>query len=309
MKKILLFFMGLMPNWFVWFMAQRYIAGTTREDAFLVAHELSQEGRNTTIDCLGETVNHANQVEAVYEEYEALVLDIASGKVPKGTSVSLKLSGLGQRLNEARCNDLIEKLVRLADEHGIFITLDMESSHTTAKTIGTYMNLHKKGLHRVRLVLQSRLRRTTGDISNLVFSEQPFENRLCIGIYDEAKWIALTSKVEMKEILIEHGRTILLAGRKVEFATHDHNLLLKLHEMVEDLIQNHGVNRNQVEFSMLYGVPIKGGVVDMLIAKGYVVRIYVPYGKHWRAYGERRIAARPIMIWYILWHHIKAIRF
>jgi proline dehydrogenase len=49
---------------------------------------------------------------------------------------------------------------------------------------------------------------------------------------------------------------------------------------------------------MLYG--IRRDLQDELIAEGYRMRVYVPYGHYWYPYFMRRLAERPANIWFIL---------
>ena len=41
------------------------------------------------------------------------------------------------------------------------------------------------------------------------------------------------------------------------------------------------------------------GVVDYLVARGFTVRVYVPYGTQWYPYLMRRLAERPANLWFI----------
>lgn len=55
---------------------------------------------------------------------------------------------------------------------------------------------------------------------------------------------------------------------------------------------------DQCEFQMLLGVcePLR----DALLAQGFNVRIYVPYGRDWYGYCTRRIKENPRIAGYIL---------
>jgi proline dehydrogenase len=60
----------------------------------------------------------------------------------------------------------------------------------------------------------------------------------------------------------------------------------------------HGVARDRFEFQMLYG--IRRDLQRSLLADGYRVRVYVPYGSHWYPYLMRRLAERPANLWFFL---------
>ena len=51
------------------------------------------------------------------------------------------------------------------------------------------------------------------------------------------------------------------------------------------------VPRHQFEFQMLYG--IRRDLQRRLVAEGYRLRLYVPFGKAWYPYFMRRLAERP----------------
>jgi proline dehydrogenase len=52
------------------------------------------------------------------------------------------------------------------------------------------------------------------------------------------------------------------------------------------------------EFQMLHGVA--GTLQRELIADGFPVRIYLPYGSQWYPYLTRRLAERPSNAWFFL---------
>ncbi len=60
----------------------------------------------------------------------------------------------------------------------------------------------------------------------------------------------------------------------------------------------HGVANTSFEFQMLYG--IRRDLQTELIAQGYNVRIYVPYGLQWYPYLMRRMAERPANVMFVL---------
>jgi proline dehydrogenase len=54
----------------------------------------------------------------------------------------------------------------------------------------------------------------------------------------------------------------------------------------------------QFEFQMLYG--IRRDLQAQLVAEGYRMRIYVPFGREWFPYFMRRLAERPANLWFAL---------
>jgi proline dehydrogenase len=61
---------------------------------------------------------------------------------------------------------------------------------------------------------------------------------------------------------------------------------------------NRNIPRESFEFQMLYG--IRRDLQRKLIADGYHLRLYVPFGKAWYPYYMRRMAERPANVLFIL---------
>jgi proline dehydrogenase len=59
-----------------------------------------------------------------------------------------------------------------------------------------------------------------------------------------------------------------------------------------------GIGRDAFEFQMLYG--IRRDLQRALVAEGYRLRLYVPFGKAWYPYYMRRLAERPANVFFIL---------
>ena len=59
-----------------------------------------------------------------------------------------------------------------------------------------------------------------------------------------------------------------------------------------------GLARDRFEFQMLYG--IRRDLQRQLVAQGYRLRLYVPFGKAWYPYFMRRLAERPANVLFLL---------
>ena len=58
------------------------------------------------------------------------------------------------------------------------------------------------------------------------------------------------------------------------------------------------ISRDGFEFQMLYG--IRRDLQRRLVAEGYRLRLYVPFGKAWYPYYMRRLAERPANVFFML---------
>jgi proline dehydrogenase len=79
----------------------------------------------------------------------------------------------------------------------------------------------------------------------------------------------------------------MLGGRYPALATHDEQLI----EHAIGFAREHDIGADKFEFQMLYGV--RRDLHERLVALGWTVRVYVPYGTEWYPYYMRRLAERP----------------
>ncbi len=61
-----------------------------------------------------------------------------------------------------------------------------------------------------------------------------------------------------------------------------------------------GLAKDALEFQMLNG--IRRDLQEQLVAEGYWVRVYVPYGTEWYPYFMRRLAERPANLWFFIYN-------
>ena len=266
-----------------------YIAGTTLAEACRVVTRLNGEGKMATIDVLGEEITHPDEARAIAAEYRDVFDTIERQRLD--SNVSVKLTGLGLKLDYELCRANLESVVRLAAEHRNFVRIDMEDSSTTDATLRLYRQLREAGLDNVGIVLQARLRRTLADIEAL--ADLRPNVRICKGIYLEPAAIAHTGFHEIRDAFVRALEALLGGGSYVGIATHDDWLL----DQGRRLVAEHGLEREQYEFQMLLGVRPELG--DVLVREGRRLRIYVPYGEHWYEYSLRRLKENPNIAGYV----------
>jgi len=179
--------------------------------------------------------------------------------------------------------------VRDADTRGIFVRIDMEDSSTTDDALGLYRSLREQGRDRVGVVLQAALRRTLDDIEALAPLRPSV--RLCKGIYLEAPSIAFQEFEAIRASFVACLDALLAAGARTAIATHDEWLLERSLERVA------GLDRDAFELQMLLGV--RGDRARELVAAGYPLRVYVPYGRQWYEYSLRRLQENPKVAGYV----------
>ena len=294
MDKAVSLALPAVPKPIVGFFSKRYIAGASRADAFRVVRELTREGALSTLDILGEFISSMDQADATAQAYVDLVRQLAVEKLHQA-NVSVKLTGLGLLLDEARCLANMRALVGAAAETNGFVRIDMEDAQCTDRTLAIYKTLRAEFPGRVGVVLQARLRRTVNDIDTL--TSEPANFRLCKGIYLEPRSIAYTDAEIIRDNFTLSLQRMFERKAYVGIATHDERLVWEALRLVKQF----GLAPEQYEFQMLLGVEEE--LRRILLKAGHRLRVYVPYGEEWYAYSVRRLRESP----QIAGHALKAL--
>lgn len=272
----------LAPKFLVGRVASRYVAGETLEDAVATIRQLNSTGAMATLDVLGEEVTERSKAQAAVEEYLRVFAAIREHRLD--ANVSLKLTLLGLKIDEAFCCDNVERIAAAAAGHGSFVRLDMEDNTCTDATLRIYNRLQPR-FGNLGVVLQAYMRRTLADIAAL-----PAESanvRLCKGIYIEPRRIAWKGYETVRRNFVAALEKMILQGVYAGIATHDEYLVCAATE----LIDRHRVPRDRYEFQMLLGVDPE--LRRILLDAGHRLRVYVPYGADWYPYSVRRLRENP----------------
>ncbi|MFC5995514.1 proline dehydrogenase family protein [Pseudonocardia hispaniensis] len=263
---------------------ERFVAGETTADALRVAGELVGAGRLVSLDHLGEDVTEPAAAALAVEAYTELLAGLTDAGLAGQVEVSVKLSALGQAIDEDLAAGHAERICAAAAAAGSMVTLDAENHATTDSTLRVLRSLRERWPW-VGAVLQAYLRRTEDDCRALAGPGSRV--RLCKGAYAEPPSVAFTTVGQVRDSYVRCA-DVLLAGRCLPmFATHDPVLV----DAVTDRIAATGRGRDEVEFQMLYGV--RPDEQHRLVGAGHTVRVYVPYGRQWYGYLMRRLAERP----------------
>ena len=279
-------------------LSSRYIAGAALADACRVVRSLNERGRLATIDVLGEEVTRREQARELVTAYMDVFETIRQQEL--GSNVSVKLTGLGLKLDRDFCRDNLARIVRCAAERDNFVRIDMEDSSTTSDTLAVYGELREQSLDNVGIVLQAYLKRTLADIAALAPLRPNV--RVCKGIYVEPPEIAYQEYATVRLSFVEAVAALLDAGAYVAIATHDEWVIAEALALVEE----RGLAPSEYEFQMLLGVREELG--DELVREGHRLRIYVPFGRQWYEYSLRRLQENPKIAGYIALDTLKRFR-
>jgi proline dehydrogenase len=268
---------------------RRFVSGDTIEEGVKASKELNQKGVMVSLDCLGESVLDEKMADAVVQEYLKIIAHIKTEELFK-ISVSLKLTQLGMDIGKELCLENLRRILQKAKDHHKLVTIDMEDTPYTDRTIDIYKTMLSEGYKGTGIVIQSYLRRTENDIKNML----PLgpRVRLCKGAYKEPATMAFPDKKDVDKnylniLSILLSKESLGYGTYPEVASHDEKII----NWTLDYVKKNNIAHDKFEFQMLYG--IRRDLQEKLAGQGYRIRAYVPYGTHCYPYFMRRLAERP----------------
>jgi len=275
------------------FLASRFVAGETLDDALPVVDALNDDGLHVALDKLGEHVHDREVAERARDTYIDLVRTLA-GRGPDGlrNRISVKLSMMGQLIDEDFCLDNLRQLLEVAAEHDLFVRLDMEGSDLTDSTLDLFEAAYADFPDHVGPVLQAMLHRTDRDVDRMC--ELGASVRLCKGAYAEPAPIAYQDMAQIRERYLDYMERLLRHTEYSGIATHDDHLI----DATKTFADRHDIGPDAFEFQMLYGLRRK--TQRQMAQEGYNMMVYVPYGTEWFPYFTRRLREKKENVWFVL---------
>ena len=212
------------------------------------------------------------------------------------------MTQFGLDLGNGVCFANLRRVLDRAKAIGTFVRVDMESTDYTERTLTLVRAAKDTGCDNVGTVIQSYLYRSEADIAALI--EDGIRVRLCKGAYKEPPDKAFPNKKNVDANFVKLSHMLLAAAKQKPdlypaIASHDEKMVAAAREYAS----SNGVPRSNFEFQMLYG--IRRELQDSLLAEGYNVRVYVPYGAEWYPYFMRRLAERPANLWFFVSNLVK----
>ena len=270
--------------------ARRFIAGETIEEAIEAVADLPGKGLTLTLDYLGESVASADAAAAAAADYLGIIDKIVASGIER--NISLKLTQLGLDVDHATAVDNMRRILEPADANGFFVRIDMENSPYTDATISILETLRQQGHTSIGTVIQTCLKRSEADLRRL--NALGVRVRLVKGAYKEPRTVAYQQKSEVDAAFVNLMRLLMDEGTYPAIATHDPIMI----ETAKAYAKSQGYANDRFEFQMLYG--IRRDLQAALVAQGYRVRVYVPFGKQWYPYFMRRLGERPANVAFVL---------
>jgi len=270
--------------------ARRFIAGETVAEAIEAARAVVARGMKITLDLLGESSRNLAEAEAATRAYLAVIEAITRSGIER--NLSLKLTQLGLDVDKASTIDNLRKILEIAGPAGFFVRIDMEDSAYTAVTLEIFETLWRHGYRQIGVVLQSALYRSEQDLQRI--NELGARVRLVKGAYMEPKSVAHQEKADVDAAYARMMKMLITDGHDAAIATHDPAMI----DLARQWARQHDVAADRFEFQMLYGV--RRDLQAMLVAAGYRVRVYIPFGRQWFPYFMRRLGERPANVMFVI---------
>lgn len=275
------------------FLARRFVAGETLSDALPAVQQLNNDGLHVALDLLGEHVNKRDVAEQSLDAYITLIRTLDEITPPERRNrISIKLSMLGQLIDEDFCLKNLRALMEVAAEHDMFVRLDMEDSALTDSTLSIFETMHADFPDHIGPVLQAMLKRTDRDIDRMC--ELGVSVRLCKGAYGEPAAVAHQDMDVIRARFTDYMQRLLQHTSYSGIATHDDSLI----RATKQFAAGESLSRDRFEFQMLYG--LRPETQREMAADGYNMMVYVPYGTEWFPYFYRRLRERKENVFFIL---------
>ena len=281
--------------------SRRFVAGMSIDEAIAATAQLNAEGIEVSLDALGESVLDAAHAEASAAVYHQLLDAIEARKLRANVSVKLTQVGMdigGPSQGPALAERIVAEMAAHAARVGSFVRIDMEGSEYTEPTLALTERLHQQYPGAVGTVLQAYLFRTAQDADRLL--SQGIRIRLCKGAYKEPAEIAFPAKADVDANYVKLMKRMVTSPVFCGIATHDEAIVEQLRAFVAD----NKIDKRAFEFQLLYG--LRRDLQRKLVAEGFGVRVYVPFGTEWYPYFMRRLAERPANVLFLAKNFFKS---
>src|SRR5580693_4102159 len=276
-------------------MARRFVAGETLDEAIAAARACNNAGMLVSLDYLGENCATTTDAHRARDAYLGVFERIDQERIH--ANVSCKLTQLGLDLNTEFCEGLVLSIAERAAAYDNFLRIDMEGSVYTQRTV-ELVKRARSSTPAVGAVIQSYLYRSETDIQDLL--SYGCRVRLCKGAYKEPPEVAYARKADVDANYVHLMRLLLASGFYHAIATHDPRMIAETIRFAAE----EKISKDDFEFQMLYGV--RTDLQRQLVADGYRVRIYVPFGTEWFPYFMRRLAERPANLAFFLRNFLRS---
>jgi proline dehydrogenase len=260
---------------------RRFVAGDTIPVAVEVALDLKRRGFTVTLDRLGEASSGAAADAYAADASALLTAQAAAGLEP---NVSVKLTAIGLAEGNAVAAARLDRILATAQGVNGFVRVDAEYPNSLDQMHEIVAAARAAG-RPVGAVVQANMQRSGADLERLIAAGIPV--RLVKGAYDPgAEGVGDIEAVNAAYLAL--AERLIATNLPIAFGTHDDRIISKLGAAAQ----------TRGEIQLLYGV--RSELAERLVANGWRVRIYTPYGPDWWPYSLRRMAERPANLRFVL---------
>lgn len=256
-----------------WNAARRWISGNRLSCAIRETRRLNKRGIGALINFLGENITDRKEAERIFLEYRRIIKEIKSQRL--NAAISTKPTQFCLHPHSQYCSATLARLLDIAKKERVFVWFDMERSMRVQETIDLYLALLKT-YKNIGICIQAYLKRSRKDTERIIKAGGIV--RLVKGAYQEKK-AAYTKKGDIDRNFLRLMRILFRRSRRFALGTHDGKI-------IDAAVTLNKKYRRDVEFQTLYGV--RREIVRELAGKEHV-SVYVPYGRSWDNYIERRL--------------------
>jgi len=274
--------------------ADRFIAGNTLDEAEQAIHAINAGGASVALDYLGENTESEAQARESTASYLAALDRIHDRGMD--ANISVKLTALGLDIRQDLAREEASKVAARGKEVGAMVGVDMEAAVYVGRTLDIVEDL-KRDYDNVGGCGTGRTGRRRDDLERLNRLGIPV--RLVKGAYQESPEVAYPEKASVDHAYARMLDDLIARNPYPMVATHDPAMV----RLTKTLVAQHRRDRDTFEFQMLYGVG--RDLQDRVVAEGYRLRVYLPYGTQWYPYFMRRLAERPANLYFFLSNLVK----
>lgn len=268
LRKVLLTTPGVRQ--LVW----RFIAGENLGTGLSIVRKLNARGIKGSLNYVGTHVHTEAAAAAAADAAIEAVARLHNDALD--AHLSIKLTQIGLDIGEELCQRHLQRVLDGAARTEIFVCIDMEESVYVDRTLRLFEKMRDVyGADRIGIAVQSYLRYRRGDLQRLLAAGARV--RLVKGGYWEPA-VTYHKKTDVDRLFGEDIDLVMSRGRHPAIATHDARFIAQAQQAASAA----GLGKGDFEFEMLYGV--RPDLQRRLVAEGYRVRCYVPYGGDWLAY-------------------------
>jgi proline dehydrogenase len=281
-------------------LAGRFVGGDSSLAATRKSAELNGLAVTTSLYYLGEYVESPDAIEKNMVQLIAAIEKLGQSNLDVHVSIDPTQIGYAHSDKLGEANALrLGKLI--ADQPAAgrrrLAMLDMEDFSVVQKTLDLRARMAQAG-YPTGITIQAYLYRSGQDLRDLVESGAD-AIRLVKGAFAESSNHAWTKRIDINREFLNGATVLLSAEAKARgvypiFATHDEDMIAAIISLAERSRRQ----KDEYEFEMLLGVAT--AKQKRLVAEGYRLRLYLPFGTDWWPYTVRRIGENPANVRFVV---------